>query len=204
MKTQLPSLIISLLAVLTVVQNMQVPQRPPQTPTVTQAKQRDEGFSSATIQIGDKIEDARRTFDKFQKFNTVGGFSFAKGPDDIENIFVRLDADHMNACLWYSKTTRQVTRMSIVCFPRRRSGKLYHTWIPVDQIALNSDGTHSIAFTKPLTIPQLDARDAEAAKHKRKSVLPPRPSGAFKTHERSDMPLPPARIPRPNSSSPAF
>ena len=130
-----------------------------------------------TIKIGGDINAARKQLDMFEKFNSVGGFAFGKHPEDVENIFVQLDADHMNACIWYSKSTQQITRMNIVCFPKREAGKLYKSWIPIQSIDLNDDGTHTLTFSKPLTIAELDNRDAEAKKHQLKSQLPPRGKG---------------------------
>ena len=124
------------------------------------------------IRIGDKIEAARKTLDDFGKKNSVGGFAFRKGPEDIENIFIQLDPNHMNACAWYSKSTGKITRLSIVCFPGRRSARVTHVWIPVKAIKLKADGTHDVTFQKPLTSAELDAREKEAMNNRPKSSRP--------------------------------
>ena len=128
--------------------------------------------SSNSISIGDKIDDARVILDAFQKDNSVGGFAFVKGPDDIENIFVRLDQNHMNACIWYSKTSRIIKRISVICFPTRRSGKASQSWIAAQSMQFDVDGTHTIQFAKPLTLAELEAQEAEAAKNRPQMQIP--------------------------------
>lgn len=124
------------------------------------------------ICIGDNIEDAREILDAFGKNNHIGGFAFAKGPEDIENIFIQLDADNMNGCVWYSKSSKKITRLSIVCFPNRRSGRTSHSWIPIESIELSEDGTYTVKFQKPLTPAELDAREKEAAENRREPQIP--------------------------------
>ena len=125
------------------------------------------------IRVGDSIEDARKILDSFDKHNSVGGFAFVKRPDDVENIFIQLDPNHMNACAWYSKSTQKITRLSIVCFPNRRSGKMTHSWIPVEFLEFSDDGTHNVQFLKPLTAAELDAREKEAAANQPIPQYPP-------------------------------
>ena len=124
------------------------------------AHERDHDSTAAdrhVIRIGDNIDIARDILDKFEKPNIIGGLSLANLPLDIENIYVRLDPNHMSGCIWYSKSSREITRFSVICFPHHKSGKLRQSWIPVESMELNVNGTHSITFCKPLTIEEFDA-----------------------------------------------
>jgi hypothetical protein len=129
------------------------------------------------IRVGDDIDRSRQLLDKYEKHNSIGGFAFAKGPDDIENIFIQLDSNHMNACAWYSKSSNKITRLEVVCFPGRRSGRSTHVWIPIESIELNDDGTHTIKFRKPLTPAELDAIEKKNNENRPKPEYPLGKSG---------------------------
>lgn len=130
-------------------------------------------LSSGTFAVGDEIDAARQLLDRHDKPSSVGGFAFAQGPEDVENVIVILDPDHMYLCVWYSKSKRSIQQMSAVCFPARRHGKIHESWIPIRQVQLHDDGTHSLTFAKPLTVAELDAREKEAAARQPTPQFPP-------------------------------
>ena len=126
----------------------------------------------STLRVGDDIKSTRKMLDLFSKKNSVGGFSFVKDPDDIENIIISIDENHMNGCAWYSKSTGKITRISIVCFPNKGSGKITHSWLGVEAIQFNRDGTYTITFPKPLTVAELNARKKQAIENRPKPEYP--------------------------------
>jgi hypothetical protein len=97
--------------------------------------------------IGQPLADAKNALSAQQIEFGEGGFAFAKGDPDQENLIVIIDKNHTHACVYYSKSRSRISGLHLVFFPSRKHGKLVESWLPATELQLNSDRTYSVTFS---------------------------------------------------------
>jgi len=104
------------------------------------------------ISVGSDVGLARKIFDSKNIYNNTGGFAFATigpGDEDAENLIVIIDPEHMMLCIWYSKSTGAIDKMTSVCMPSKQSGRAYESWIPITAVEFLPSGEYKLTFSKP-------------------------------------------------------
>ena len=158
---------LTLLAIVFALCSALTTQAPAQSPQQVAAPQQPE-----TIAIGQTLDAAmdilRRRGIEFGE----GGFSFAMRDPDASNLHFTLDPNHTRVALFYSKSRRTVTGVSMFFFPSRLGhAKSTESQVPAQAIFLYPDGNYAVRFTKPPTLEELNEFEANLPK----STNPPGP-----------------------------
>jgi hypothetical protein len=90
---------------------------------------------------------------------------------DLSCLNFKLDADHTYVELYFSKSRRTVSGLTLVFYPSRLAhSKTTESNISAQSLFLYPDSTYAVHFSKPQSLEALDRRDAEI--NQRKSVYP--------------------------------
>ncbi len=77
--------------------------------------------------------------------------------DDLANLSFTLDEDHTRACVFFSKSSKAVTGISLVFFPsENQPGKLYQSALQAKSVRFNADRSYTVHFAPPMTDQQRD------------------------------------------------
>lgn len=104
---------------------------------------------TATVFVGQEIEDAKRVLKSRSIEHGEGGFAFAEGDPDESNLFAVLEIKRVYACIYYSKSQAQVTGLDLVFSPAHQAGKACESWVSARKLVLNGDGSYSVLFAPP-------------------------------------------------------
>jgi len=119
-----------------------------------------------TIAIGQSLDDAMDILRGRGIEFGENGFSFAMTDQDLSHLHFTLDPNHTSVALFYSKSRRTVTGLSMFFIPSRLNGaKSKQSQVSAQAIFLYPDGTYAVRFTKPLTLDELKEREARLPKH---------------------------------------
>jgi hypothetical protein len=139
-------------------------------PTPAQSQQQTAGPQQAaapapaapeTIAIGQSLDGAMEILRRRGVEFGEGHFSFTNVGPDNAFLHITLNPNHSTVCLTYSKSRRIVTGLSMVFIPSRLSGsKIKESWVSARAIFLYPDTTYAVHFTKPLTLEELNEREA--------------------------------------------
>jgi len=116
-----------------------------------QQRQSVEVTPSSKVFIGQQLGDAKKAMTRRKIEFHEGGFALVKGDPDESNWIVIIDKSLTYACVWYSKSKSQVTRLSMVFRPHRQAVKPEQSWLPATELLLNEDRSYSVKFKPPLT-----------------------------------------------------
>lgn len=105
----------------------------------------------AKVFVGQALDDAKKAMSSRKIEFNEGGFAFTKGDPDESNLIVIIDKSHAYACVWYSKSKAQVTRLAMVFRPSRTAVMPEQSWLPATELLLNEDRSYSVKFKPPLT-----------------------------------------------------
>lgn len=117
------------------------------------AQQRDPAnlTPGSKVFIGQPLDNAKEAMTSRKIEFHEGGFALAQGDPDESNLIVIIDKSHTLACVWYSKSKSQVTRLAMVFRPHRQAVKPEQSWLPATELVLNEDRSYSVKFKPPLT-----------------------------------------------------
>lgn len=111
--------------------------------------------SETKIFIGQTLADAKKALSGRQIEFGEGGFALRKWSPDGANLFAHIDENHTSACIYYSKSRSQVTRLDMVFSQSRQSNGADRVWLSATELQLNADRTYSVKFKAPLTDEEL-------------------------------------------------
>ena len=106
--------------------------------------------SRKTIEIGQTIADAQGILRDHRVDFSEGGFALASTNDDESHFSCVLDKQNAYAAIFYSKSAKTVTGMSIVFFPTGNHAKSTEAWVPARSITLEDDGSYAVHFLPPV------------------------------------------------------
>lgn len=115
--------------------------------------------AEAKVFIGQSLSDAKKAMSSRKIDFNEGGFAFVKGDPDESNLIVIIDKSHTWACVWYSKSKSQVTRLAMVFRPTGQAGKPEQSWLAATEFVLHEDRSYSVKFKPPQTGEEIKKRE---------------------------------------------
>lgn len=117
---------------------------------------------SDRIFLGQQVDDSLQVLRKRQIAFDEGGMAISQDENSSYYSFT-LDLDHTRVCFFYSKSSREVSKISMIFFPHRKNQvKSVQAWIDAKEVAIQPDGAYIVHFSKPATYEETLAREAVA------------------------------------------
>jgi hypothetical protein len=121
-----------------------------------------DSHASYRISLGQPIEDVLQSLRR-RKLELAEG-TLATVLDECNSYYtLTLDENHAFACLFYSKASRKVSRISICFYPHRNmQQKTYRSWLQANSLRIHADRSYSVDFAKPQPTEELSGEQAAA------------------------------------------
>lgn len=100
------------------------------------------------IYIGQSMRDVYEILDDTKLPHGVGGYAFAKTPDQ-SNLYVKIDPNHADACIFYSESKQKVTGIQMVFFYSAKSRSKSEPMVPATSITFAGHGGYTVDFCPP-------------------------------------------------------
>jgi hypothetical protein len=108
--------------------------------------------ASKAIKIGQEIADTQRLLRARGEPISEGGLALAQTDPDEAHLQCILDERSAFAAIFYSKSTKKVTHISVIFHPEGNPTKADRVWVPATGIVLHEDRSFAIEFPAPATV----------------------------------------------------
>jgi hypothetical protein len=110
--------------------------------------------ATQSIEIGQNIADTHKLLRALNIPVSVNGLAMAQGDPDEDYLSFTLDKRFCFAVVFYSKSTKKVTELSVVFHPEGEPQKAGRVWMPAKKIVIREDHSYAVEFPAPVAVQQ--------------------------------------------------
>jgi len=104
-----------------------------------------------SIEVGQNISETKDFLKTRDIAVSESGLALAQTDPDQAHLLCILDNQRAWAAIFYSKSTRRVTDISVIFFPEGRPSKSTQVSAPAKSIAIHADHSFAVEFPAPVT-----------------------------------------------------
>ncbi len=99
-----------------------------------------------TIEIGQSITDVLAVLHHHGIKSNEGSLQLTGGDNDTVDVYFVLDNKNTSVAVFYSKSNKKVTGITLIFHPNGLPQKLYQSWLEAKGIKLEKDRSYSVHF----------------------------------------------------------